>query len=92
MSYVEANTFQTSLPALSFDLVHIRFALNVIQDGLEILDHMLKLVKPGRVVCVQEVNATSMECDPPNDDRVRAVQLCRDTFECLGANVNLGAS
>ena len=92
VSYVEANAFHTGLPAQSFDLVHARFALSVIQDGLGILDHMLTLVKPGGVVCVQEVNANSMECDPPNEDWERAVQLCRDTFACVGANVNLGAS
>lgn len=92
VGHVEANAFQTGLPVQSFDLVHTRFALSVMQDGLGILDHMLTLVKPGGVVCVQEVNATSMECDPPNDDWDRPVQLCWDTFECAGANVNLGAS
>ena len=92
VGHVEANAFQTGLPVQSFDLVHTRFALSVMQDGFGILDHMLTLVKPGGVVCVQEVNATSMECDPPSDDWDRAVQLCRDTFECVGANVNLGVS
>ncbi|MEM7749806.1 MAG: methyltransferase domain-containing protein [Pseudomonadota bacterium] len=92
VSYEEANAFQSGLPAQSFDLVHARFALSVIQDGLGILDHMLTLVKPGGYVCVQEVNATSMECDPPNDDWDRAAQLCRDTFARVGANVSMGAS
>ncbi len=92
VTYEEVNAFQSGLPAQSFDLVHTRFALSVIQDGLGILDHMLTLVKPGGLVCVQEVNATSMECDPPNDDWDRAAQLCRDTFARVGANVSMGAS
>ena len=92
VTYVEANALQPGLPTQSFDLVHARFALSVIPQGLRILDHMLTLVKPGGVVCVQEVNATSMECDPPNHDWDRAVQLCRDTFSRVGANVSMGAS
>lgn len=90
VTYVEANAFASGLPPQSFDLVHTRFALSVIEDGLGILDHMLTLVKPDGVLCVEEVNSASMACDPPTADWDRAVAVCRDTFAAIGANVNLG--
>jgi len=90
VKFIEANAFDSGLPPRSFDLAHARFALSVIQNGLNIFDHMLTLVKPGGVVCVEEVNTTSMACDPPSEDWDRAVQLCRDTFSTVGADVNMG--
>lgn len=92
VTFTRADAFDSGLAPRSFDLVHVRFALSVIPDGLGILDHMLTLARPGGVICVEEVNATSMECDPPSDDWNRAVRLCRDTFTAVGANINLGVS
>jgi ubiquinone/menaquinone biosynthesis C-methylase UbiE len=92
VTFIQTNAFDSELPLQSFDLVHTRFALSVIQNGLGILDHMLTLVKPGGPICVEEVNAASMECDPPSDDWDRAVQLCRNTFATVGANINMGSS
>ena len=90
VTFVQANAFDSGLEPQSFDLVHTRFAISVIQDGIGILDHMLTLVRPGGVVCVEEVNVTSMECDPPTDDWHKAVQVMRDTFTAIGADVKIG--
>ena len=92
VEYVKADAFDSTLPPRSFDLVHTRFALSVIQNGLGILDHMLTLAKPGGIICVEEVNATTMECDPPLAEFDQAARLCRDTFSVIGANVTLGVS
>ncbi len=92
VEFVQANAFDSDFPPRSFDLVHARFALSVIQNGLGVLDHMLTLVKPNGIICVEEVNAASMECDPPSKDWDCAVQLCRDTFSSVGANIHLGSS
>ena len=56
VEFMEANAFDTGLPPRSFDLVHTRFAISVIQSGLGILDHMLTLVRPDGVVFVEEAN------------------------------------
>jgi len=92
VKFVQANAFDSGLPPQSFDVAHARFALSVIQNGLGIFDHMLTLVKPGGVVCVEEVIASSMDCDPPSEDWDRAAQLCRTTFSTIGADVNMGLS
>jgi hypothetical protein len=76
----------------SFDLVHARFALSVIQNGLGILDHMMTLVRPGGIVFVEEVNTHTMECAPPTSDWDRALALMKDTFLAIGADTTMAMS
>ncbi len=92
IEFVEANAFNSGLPLGSFDLVHARFALSVIQDGLGILDHMLTLVRPGGFVFVQEVNSNTMECAPSTADWEQALALIRKTFAAVGADTTMGLS
>jgi ubiquinone/menaquinone biosynthesis C-methylase UbiE len=60
VEFFEANAFDTGLPPHSFDLVHSRFAISVIQNGLGILDHMLTLVRPNGIVFVEEANTHTL--------------------------------
>lgn len=92
VAFARVNAFASGLAPRSFDMVHARFALSVIQNGLGILEQMLTLVKPRGVVCVQEVDASSMGCRPSTPAWKQAVRLCEDTFRAVGANVHLGAS
>jgi ubiquinone/menaquinone biosynthesis C-methylase UbiE len=73
--FVRSDAFATQLDAGSFDLVHCRFALSVIPNGLGILDHMLTLVRPGGTIFVEEVNIQTMECVPCNADWDQALAL-----------------
>ena len=88
--FVEADAFATGLSEQSFDLVHCRFALSVIPNGLGILDHMVTLVRPGGVICVEEANTRTMQCVPDTEDWRRGVELMDAVFAANGANVKLG--
>jgi ubiquinone/menaquinone biosynthesis C-methylase UbiE len=90
VEYIHANAFDSGLPASSFDLVHSRFAISVIQDGIGILDHMLTLVRPNGVIFVEEANTHTMECDPVTEDWVQALELMKKTFKIVGADTELG--
>jgi ubiquinone/menaquinone biosynthesis C-methylase UbiE len=92
VEFVQANAFDSGLAPDSFDLVHARFALSVIQNGMGILDHMLTLVRPGGVVFVEEVNTNTMECAPSTADWEQVLKLAKDTFLAIGANTALGLS
>lgn len=92
IEFIEANAFDTGFEPASFDLVHTRFALSVIENGLGILDHMLTLVRPGGLVFVEEVNSNTMECWPPNADWDEALTLMKDTFRAVGADTAMGLS
>lgn len=89
--FVQSDAFATPFPAGSFDLVHCRFALSVIPNGLGMLDHMLTLVRPGGIVFVEEVNIQTMECVPPSADWDKVLALMIETFDRIGANVRIGA-
>lgn len=90
VEFVEANAFDSGLTTGYFDLVHTRFALSVIQDGLGILDHMLTLVRPGGIIFVEEVNTSTMECTPATEDWDRALALMKRTFSEIGADTRIG--
>ncbi len=90
VTFVEANAFDSGLPQHSFDLVHCRFALSVIENGIGILDHMLRLVRPGGVVFVEEVTTHTMHCVPSTEDWDTALALLRKTFQAVGADIDLG--
>jgi ubiquinone/menaquinone biosynthesis C-methylase UbiE len=92
VEFVQANAFDSGLTPGSFDLVHARFALSVIQNGLGILDHMMTLVRPGGIVFVEEVNTHTMECAPPISDWDRALALMKDTFLAIGADTTMAMS
>lgn len=88
--FVQSDAFATQFDTGSFDLVHCRFALSVIPNGLGILDHMLTLVRPGGIVFVEEANTQTMECAPRNADWDQALALMNETFARVGANVRMG--
>jgi ubiquinone/menaquinone biosynthesis C-methylase UbiE len=90
VEFVAANAFDSDLPARSFDLVHTRFAISVIQNGLGILEHLLTLVRPGGVVFVEEANTHTMQCAPRTPEWDRALNLMKDTFRAVGADTEIG--
>jgi ubiquinone/menaquinone biosynthesis C-methylase UbiE len=90
VSFAQADAFATGFDDASFDLVHCRFALSVIANGLGILDHMLSLVRPGGIVFLEEVNVRTMDCVPGNADWDQALALVNDTFTAIGADTYLG--
>ena len=92
VEFVNANAFDTGLKPASFDLVHCRFALSVIRDGLGILDHMLSLVRPAGIVFVEEVNTATMQCTPSSAYWDEALELMQKTFLAVGADTTLGLS
>jgi ubiquinone/menaquinone biosynthesis C-methylase UbiE len=92
VEFFEANAFDTGLPPHSFDLVHSRFAIIVIQNGLGILDHMLTLVRPNGIVFVEEANTHTMQCVPTTEDWEQALALMKKTFQVVGADTEMGPS
>lgn len=79
-----ADPFATGLPARSFDLVHERFLLAQFGAGgreRRLLAEMLRLVRPGGVVALQEPDSSAWSCWPPlaefDDLRALITDACR---------------
>jgi ubiquinone/menaquinone biosynthesis C-methylase UbiE len=92
VAFEQADAFATGFAPGTFDLVHCRFALSIIPNGLGILDHMLTLVRPGGIVFVEESNAHTMECAPPHPAWDRLLAAMVEVLVKNGANPRLGPS
>jgi len=90
VTFLEADAFATGLPRASFDLVHTRFAISTIQNGLGILDEAAALVRPGGVLFLEEADTRTMACAPPTPDWDEALDLMKRTFLAVGADTGLG--
>jgi SAM-dependent methyltransferase len=66
VSIVEGDAFNTGLPAEQFDLVHIRFLFAPIGRDADLLAEMLRLVRPGGIIAIQEPDASCWNVAPPN--------------------------
>ena len=66
VSIIEGDAFNTGLPAGHFDLVHIRFLFAPVGRDAELLAEMLRLVRPGGIVAIQEPDASCWNVAPPN--------------------------
>ncbi|HEV2359545.1 MAG TPA: class I SAM-dependent methyltransferase, partial [bacterium] len=55
---LELDAYHTRLPAQAFDLVHVRFVFAPVGREEELLLEMLRLVRPGGIVAIQEPDAS----------------------------------
>ena len=88
--YVEGDAFDSGLPPASFDLVHTRFAMGVIPNGVGMLDPILTLVRPGGVVFLEEADIGTLLCVPGHPAWDRAVDAMTRVFDQVGADLELG--
>jgi SAM-dependent methyltransferase len=79
-----ADVFDNDLPADAFDLVHCRFVITTIGRGAEVVDAAGRLVKPGGVLCLEEVDGAGFGCYPPNAGVAALQQLLIDMFSVVG--------
>jgi SAM-dependent methyltransferase len=91
VEFREGDLFAMDLPAGSFDLVHARFVLAPIGRDCELLERMLRLVREGGLIALEEPDATSWTCTPrsPAWDYLKASVL--RAFEDSGGDFNAGA-
>jgi SAM-dependent methyltransferase len=87
---VEAEADRTGLPASSFDLVHARAVLVNLPDPAAVLDEMVRLVKPGGHVLVQEPDPGGRICYPPSLAWTRLAEVYQTVFQRDGADLFIG--
>jgi ubiquinone/menaquinone biosynthesis C-methylase UbiE len=63
---IEADGYDSGLPAGGFDFVHVRFVFAPVGRDEALLDEIHRLAKPGGVVGVQEPDSASWTCYPPH--------------------------
>lgn len=84
------DAYKTDLPPASFDVVHVRFVLAPVGRDEELLREMLRLVRPGGVLAIQEPDAASWTCLPPHPAWDRVKQAILAAFALGGGDFNVG--
>lgn len=86
----ERDAFRTSLPRGAFDLVHARFEFAPLGRDDELLREMLALARPGGIVAIQEPEASSWQCYPPDPSWDRLKEAIIAAFARGGGDFNAG--
>lgn len=74
---VQADGYATPFPDASFDFVHVRFVFAPAGRDDALLAELLRLVRPGGIIGVQEPDSAAWSCHPPHPawDRLKAAIL-----------------
>ena len=84
------DMFDSHLPAASFDLVHARFQIAPLGRASDILDAMLRLVRPGGVLVLEDPCSGSWNTYPSVPAAQRLVQLIINAFDRSGGCFDAG--
>jgi SAM-dependent methyltransferase len=79
---LQADARGTGLPEQSFDLTTARLVLINVPRPEQLIDEMVKLVRPGGVVALHEPDPTPGRLDPPHFAQARLLEL-RNTVATL---------
>jgi ubiquinone/menaquinone biosynthesis C-methylase UbiE len=79
VSFVHADACDTKLPAASFDLVYCRFLLLHLTNPADCLREMVRVLKPGGLMVVEDGDLASAESIPPS-----AMNAFANVFTKLG--------
>lgn len=89
---VRDDLFASRLPEASFDLVHARFQIAPLGRPEEVLDSMLRLVRPGGVLVLEDPDSATWDFEPIAPATQRLVTSVIDAFErsggCFDAGLN----
>lgn len=90
IEFVEADAFDTRLPAESFDLVHVRFVFTPLGWDQALMQELLRLTRPGGVIVAEESDDCSYICYPPQPAWERLKALTHAAFERAGGDSYTG--
>jgi SAM-dependent methyltransferase len=88
--FVQGDGYSVTLPAGSFDLVHMRFVASTVGEPQKLLREAIRLAKPGGIVALQDPDMATLNCYPPHPawDALRAALI--GAFSAVGSNISLG--
>lgn len=87
---VHDDVFDSQLEPNSFDLVHARFLLGPLGRGEEQLDTYLRLLRPGGVLVLEDVDPASWHFLPPAPASSELLPLLAEAFGRAGGIADAG--
>lgn len=90
VSITEGDAFETGLPSAHFDLVHARFLFAPIGRDDALLTEMLRLVRPGGLIAIQEPDSSCWNVAPPDQTWGRLKAAILAAFRAAGGDFDAG--
>ncbi len=90
VTVVEGDAFHTQFESDSFDLVHSRFLLAPVGRARELLAEMVRVVRPGGVVVLEEPDSSAWSCTPASPGFERLKVAIHECFRLGGGNLDTG--
>lgn len=87
---VRASAYETTLPRATYDLVYCRFLLCHLQRPVAAIDEMRALLRPGGVIVVEDMEASSVATIPETDIYGRLPALMRRAASERGVDFDIG--
>ncbi|MDQ2764174.1 MAG: class I SAM-dependent methyltransferase [Pseudomonadota bacterium] len=90
VSIMEGDAFHTGLPAAHFDLVHVRFLFAPVGRDAALLAEMLRLLRPGGIIAIQEPDASCWNVAPPDPSWTNLKSAIPAAFRAGGGDFDAG--
>jgi ubiquinone/menaquinone biosynthesis C-methylase UbiE len=90
VNIVEGAAALTGLPSGRFDLVHCRFLFAPTGQPDRILHEMLRLLRPGGIIAIQEPDGSCWNVTPCNASWIRLKSAIFGALRAEGGNFNAG--
>jgi SAM-dependent methyltransferase len=90
VSFQQGDAFATGLASSSFDLVHTRFAVGIVPQGLGILAEAMRLARPGGLIVLEEADVEGYCCHPHHPAWTVALDAMVEGFRAIGSDLTLG--
>ncbi len=91
VDFHRADAASTGLEPGSFDLAYIRLLLMHVPQPERVLAHARELLRPGGMLCCEELVITSSFCDPPQPAQAELHQIALAMAATRGCDFDIGA-
>lgn len=87
---LDTDAYATGIPDASFDLVHVRFLFAPVGRDHELLTEMLRLVRRGGILAIQEPDASAWASHPPSPAWAALKTAILQAFKAGGGDFDAG--
>jgi SAM-dependent methyltransferase len=90
VTIMQGDAFNIGLPAGHFDLVHVRFLFAPVGHDTALLAEMLRLLRPGGIIAIQEPDASCWNVSPPDPSWTALKTAILAAFRAGGGDFDAG--
>jgi SAM-dependent methyltransferase len=87
---IQGDARDTGLPPAGFDLAHARLLLVNVPEPEEVVAEMVRIVRPGGWIALEEVDWITWMCEPHHPSWTRLLEVNAAIWRGRGMDVNIG--